>query len=114
MQLNEGLEKLGENAFALSAIESITLPSTLRKLECETFLECGDLEKVEILNGVECIEKGCFCGSGVREITLPSSLKEMDENTLKDCVYLETVWVEKDCPLDVRRYLESNVDVLQK
>lgn len=76
MQLNEGLVKLGEKGvvngwkyegevFYETAIESIKLPSTLKRLEYQTFYHCDNLKSVEIPNGVECIGKECFLGSGL-------------------------------------------------
>ena len=57
MQLNEGLEKLGEKeiinghnweggVFYESAIESIALPSTLKRIEKETFSWCQNLKHI--------------------------------------------------------------------
>lgn len=45
-QLNEGLKELGGSAFTSSAIESIALPSTLKKIEAETFSFCENLKSV--------------------------------------------------------------------
>ena len=53
MQLNEGLGKLGYSAFEKSTIENITLPSTLKRVEAETFRFCKNLKSLEIPNGVE-------------------------------------------------------------
>ena len=86
--MNEGLEKFGERkvageaeyegrVFASSAVESITLPSTLRRIETFTFFDCMNLRKVEIPNGVERIGSECFKNSGVEEITLPHTLREV-------------------------------------
>ena len=56
--LNEGLELLGEpgpkenkqypdrGVFAGSGLESVTIPSTVRRLECGTFLDCKNLRDV--------------------------------------------------------------------
>ena len=66
VQLNEDLEKLGEDEiingverkgqiFAQSAIESIQLPSALKIIEAGTFMFCDNLRSVIIPNGVECI-----------------------------------------------------------
>ena len=77
VRLNEGLRKLGENAFSSSSVADIRLPSTLKRLEAETFCCCKNLRSVEIPNGVEHIGKRCFALSGIEEIALPSSLKEV-------------------------------------
>ena len=88
MQLNEGLEKLGEEetingweyegaVFCASAIETIKLPSTLKRIEAETFSLCKNLKSIDIPNGVEYIGEECFQKSRIKEITLPSTLKEI-------------------------------------
>lgn len=85
VQLNEGLEKLGEkeiidgkeyegNVFAFSTIESIRLPSTLKGIEANTFLHCENLKRVGIPNKVEYIGNECFKDSGIEKIVLPSAL----------------------------------------
>ena len=122
MQLNEGLKELGEKevidgedreggVFYRSAIESIKLPSTLKRLEEETFYYCENLKRVEIPNGVEYIGKQCFEGSGIEEIALPHTLKEIDENAFKECKNLKTVWIEEGCTLDVKKYVGDSVEV---
>ena len=60
MRLNEGLEKLGENAFYSSGIESIRLPSTLKRIEAKTFYGCKNLRSIEIPDNVEYVREGCF------------------------------------------------------
>ena len=79
MRLNEGLEELGSSAFSGSAIENITLPSTLKKIGYNTFRNCKNLKRVEIPNGVESIGKDCFWDSGIKEISLPATLREIGE-----------------------------------
>ena len=76
MELNEGLEELGEmevidgedeegRVFSKCALERIKLPSTLKKIRKDTFYCCDNLRNVEIPNGVEYIGKECFFGSGL-------------------------------------------------
>lgn len=67
--LNEGLEVLGTNeyknnngnwykgVFQGSAIESVTLPSTLKRIEYSTFCECVNLKNVKLPKGLEYIGK---------------------------------------------------------
>ena len=105
---------MGDDAFAFSTINSIGLPSTLKRLELETFWLCKNLKSLEIPNGVERVERGCFSCSGIEEITLPSTLKEMNEKAFNDCSSLETVWVEEGCTLDVKKCVEADVEVRYK
>ena len=114
VRLNEGLEKLGKFAFSGTAIEAIELPSTLKRIEAETFSWCRNLKRVEIPNGVEHIEEKCFYGSAITEITLPNTLKEMGENAFNGCNNLQTVWVEEGCALDIGKYVGKDVEVRRK
>lgn len=114
MQLNEGLEKLGAdvvingwdregNVFSYTAIESVRLPSTLKRIEAMTFSYCRNLRNVELLNGVEYIGKECFYGSGITEIMFPAMLKEIDDDAFYHCHDCKVVWVGEGCPPEVRK-----------
>ena len=91
-------------------IESIILPSTLKRIEEWTFYNCHNLKHVELPNGVEYIGKQCFTLSGIEEITLPSTLKEIGEKVF-DHTSLKTVYVEEGCALDVKKYVGDGVEV---
>ena len=71
VQLNKGLERLGTreifygdeyegSVFACTAIESVRLPSTLKRIESWTFNYCRNLKHVELPRGVEYIGEECF------------------------------------------------------
>ena len=123
MQLNEGLEKLGAReiidrwkyeggVFRKTAIESIWLPSTLKKIEDEMFYGCKNLKSVEIPSSVEYVGKECFAGTQIEELTLPSTLKEIGEGAFKDCEKLEAIWVEEGCTPDIRKCAADSVVIL--
>ena len=120
MQLNEGLEELGEKevisgdewkgaVFAWSAIETITLPSTLKRLEYQTFWYCKNLKRIEIPNGIEYIGEECFRDSGIEEITLPGTLREIGEKAFRDCKNLRTVYTQEGCAVDVGKQVGYQV-----
>lgn len=125
VQLNEGLQKLGAKevidgeehegeVFAGSAIESIGLPFTLRRIEARTFFDCRRLGRIEIPDGVEYIGEKCFCASGVAEVTLPSTLKEVGRYAFDGCDRLRVVCVEEGCTLDIRKCVGRPVEVRRK
>ena len=89
--LNEGLEKLGESAFANSAIRSIRFPSTLRCVEAQTFMGCCHLKSVELPKTVEHIGQGCFEGSAVERVKLPPALKRIEHRMFKGCANLRHI-----------------------
>ena len=121
MQLNEGLEKLGYKedsdedegeVFSGCAIESIRLPSTLRRIEAQTFEDCENLRHVELPNCVERIGGDCFKRSGIEEITLPCTLREVGGDVFEECENLKVVWVEDGCRAEISdMYTSSSVKI---
>ena len=71
MEFGEGLEALGTDEYAdddtllygvfhESALESIKLPSTLKRIEYSTFENCKNLKSVDLPEKLEYIGKQCF------------------------------------------------------
>ena len=125
MQLNDGLEELGAKevingskyegeVFTESAIERVTLPSALKRIEEKTFYGCEHLKSVKILSGTECIGEGCFENSHIVEITLPNTLENIGDYAFYRCKHLKTVWVEKDYVIDIRSHVRDNVKIRYK
>ena len=65
-------------AFQESALESVRLPSTLRKIAYRTFAGCRSLKAIELPDRLECIGKYCFSESGLESIKTPSALRTID------------------------------------
>lgn len=89
----EGVEVIEKNAFSCK-ITSVTMPSTLRKIDMFSFRNCKNLEKVTLNEGLE--EIGCYAFSEsekVKEITFPKSLKKLAEMIFPS---LEKVLVKGD------------------
>lgn len=79
--LNEGLKTLGQDivetdmcfgdyrpyggVFQGSGLESIDLPSTVKKLEYGTFMDCQSLKNIRLSHGLEYIGGLCFSNSGI-------------------------------------------------
>lgn len=121
--MNEGLEKFGAKetierdtfegeVLANTAIETIRLPSTLKRIDARMFYLCGRLRSAEISNGVEHIGESCFSNSGIEEATFPSTLKEIERSAFDSCKCLKVVWVDDSSPLDIRKYVGDNVTIL--
>ena len=100
--------------FQESGLKSVKFPTTLKRIETETFANCENLKGVEILKGVEYIGINCFSSSRIEEITLPDTLREINEDALKYCWSLKTVWAEEGCALDVRKYAKNGIEVRRK
>ena len=98
----DGLEVLGENSypekkgayvgvFEESTVESVRLPSTLRRIEYDAFNDCKELRQVRLLEGLEYIGRGCFYGSGLEGLVLPSSVREVGPLAFTKCARLRSV-----------------------
>ena len=65
MRLNEGLEVLGTDegnggVFWGSAVESVILPPTLKRIERYTFHDCKNLKGIILADRLEFIGRSCF------------------------------------------------------
>ena len=79
MRLNEGLEALGPDedgcsVFYNSALESVVLPSTLKRIEYNAFCNCKNLRSISLPERLEFIGTDCFRGSALESIEFPASL----------------------------------------
>lgn len=107
--MSEGLERLegpgGDKhggVFSGTRIKRITLPSTLKTLGDETFLNCKILKHVLFRDGSELEEigAGCFSGSGVEEITVPSSVTAICKEAFSKCRGLKKVLFQEGSRLE--------------
>lgn len=84
--VSEGIVEIRNSAFALSDIEAIHLPASLRRIQKGAFYRCGRLKTVEIEEGLEEIGRSAFrhCVS-LDEIVLPESLDYIDTGAFEAC-----------------------------
>lgn len=74
--------------FDKSALESVELPSTLKRLGDYTFSGCKNLRNVMLPDGFESIGECCFLENGLRSITLPSSVRRVGAGAFSCCLGL--------------------------
>ena len=101
-------------------MENIAIPSALRVINYDDFEGCGSLKKIEFLEGRQTLQQDSdiwnkiFRNSKVEEIVLPKTLKEMSPDIFKCCDSLKIVRVAKGCPINVKKFVKSGVDVQWK
>ena len=83
--LNEGLEKIGENAFEQTKISSITIPSSIKEIGNGAFSSCYDLSQVTLNEGLEKIGDSAFKDTKITSINIPSSIKEIGNGAFSSC-----------------------------
>ena len=90
--LKEGLEKIGENAFSRSGIQSITIPKSVKTIDQYAFWLCKSLKTVTIKNGLESIGGAAFMGcESLKSISIPKTVKTIGGAAFANCVSLKTV-----------------------
>lgn len=79
IELNEGLETIGEDAFnGCSALEKIEFPSTLKSIGEWAFARCELLTEVELPEGFEELGKFSFSDcTAIKKISIPSTLNKL-------------------------------------
>lgn len=71
------LKVIGEWSFYKAKnLTSITLPSTIRRLELSCFEGCSSLEKLNMPEGLNYIAQNALSGTGLKTLHIPKSLKE--------------------------------------
>ncbi len=83
---------IGNEAFALSNLQSITLPASLDIIEENAFYSCRKLKAIELPVGLEELRAGSFkdC-EALTEVTIPARITVIPEACFDDCTALKTV-----------------------
>ena len=77
----EGITSIDGGAFAnCQWINEVTLPSTIERIEDETFQNCKNLKKINFdeNNKINYIGEHAFCKTGIEEIILPEEVTTVD------------------------------------
>ena len=86
-----------------SKLKKIHLPSTLRKMEVNTFLHCP-IEEIELPKGVEEVPGSmCECCRELKRVKLPSTIKSIEMGAFNVCPKLEAITMP-----DGIEYIEEN------
>ena len=84
--LNEGLEVIGNGAFAgITTLEKINFPSTLKQIDDMAFVKTS-LKELQLNEGLQVIGKRAFSNcSSLQKINLPNSLTKISDNAFEKC-----------------------------
>lgn len=90
----EGVTNIGEYAFAMNGITSITIDDSVTSIDRCAFQSCSKLKSITIPSTVTTIGNNAFQYSGLESITIPSSVTSIGECAFQDCPSLATVNIE--------------------
>ena len=92
MILNNGLEKIGSEAFYKCALVRINIPPSVRAIERGAFWGCSDLTTTILNDGLEEIGRYAFRNcSGLVRIYIPPSVRAIERGAFSNCSNLTTV-----------------------
>ena len=91
-------------------MERIELPSTLKRIEYNTFEDCKNLKSIWLPERLEYIGDWCFCGSGLEDIMIPKGVKSIGYGAFKDST-LKRIAIDIYCQATVKSAIDNNVIV---
>lgn len=108
LEIPEGVEVIGESAMEERALQKITLPSTLRRIEMRAFQKCVRLQELELPAGMERVEVEAFNGcTGLRRVGFRPGLRSIHARAFWNCPSLTEVDLPESVELIGSRAFES-------
>ncbi len=93
--VKKGVETICGGAFeGNDGITSVSLPSSVKKVEECAFYNCSALKSID-LKKAENIGKEAFAGSGLKSVTIPASTTSISGNPFMFCKNLKSIEVSK-------------------
>lgn len=117
INLPDTLYHIGKGAFSNTALISFTFPKGVREVSNKLFMDCKEIEninlhekiekigilsfsgtdkllEIKIPNGVSEISQGAFMQSGIRRIYLPHSIKRIGEASFSSTARLQSIYYD--------------------
>lgn len=84
--------KLNNYAFAFSrSLEKVTIPDSVKEINVNAFAGCVKLKNVKLPKNLEKIGMFSFDATAIKEITIPKKVKEIGEYAFAECRFLKNV-----------------------
>ena len=108
--MEEGIEKIGERAFAFCNAKEVDLPQTLKKIGEQAFYYTL-IKTVNIPQAVSEYGKDIFMHSDVETAYLPDNMKEIPSGFFSECVKLQkVVWPSNLTKISAYAFSNCNFD----
>ncbi len=98
-EIPEGVTSIGTAFYVKSYLTSVSIPSTVQRIEKNAFSSCSSLTSVVIPEGVTFIGKNAFSSCiMLSSVTIPTTLTSMAGDAFHFCDKLKTIiWNAKHC-----------------
>lgn len=108
LTIGNDLVTIGDRAFELTDITTITLPDSVETIGEGAFSNCYKLTSVNIPDNVTTIGNGAFQNTAITSVVIPGSVKTIGQYAFENCTSLATlelgsgiqtidVWAFRDC-----------------
>ena len=82
----DGLQQIGEHAFAETSLLEIAIPSAITEIADYTFYKCAYMQKVELPENLESIGEKAFARTRIQELKCPNTLKKIGRASCRERV----------------------------
>lgn len=106
--ISDGACEISTAAFAHSRVKTVSLPSTLKKIDNSAFFYASSLTSISLPEGLCNIGEAAFKGSGIREITLPKTLRTAEDGAFEGCNIIRS-YPGTGMPSITRFFKESDI-----
>ncbi|KAK8881142.1 hypothetical protein M9Y10_003872 [Tritrichomonas musculus] len=95
--LGNGVTYINNASFSKYNIKSIIIPSSVKEIRDDAFLDCSDLTSVSIANGVKSFGNRCFSGChSLKSFIIPDSVVSIGASTFSYDQSLESIYIGSD------------------
>ena len=90
--LADGVTEIAANAFNRNkTIQSIFIPSSVKKIGDSSFWECINLNSISITEGMTFIDKYAFGKTPIQSILIPSTVQTIATGVFNECTQLQSI-----------------------
>ena len=96
--IEEGIEELPYGLFeGCTNLESVSLPSSLRKIDECVFKDCSSLKELVLPEGLEIIDAMAFQGcTALEKLSVPSTIKDIGYSVFENCSSLTDIQLSEN------------------
>ena len=110
--IGEGVECIGDSAFAGSKISNICIPKSVKVIEDMAFADCTNLTNIILQSGVEKIGYEAFRNTAINKIVIPDSVNYIAISAFLDCKNLTEVAWKKLNNIKFEAYIDDDDDIV--
>lgn len=113
IELPDGLETIGDEAFEYSSLESIHLPGSVKNLGLRIFANCEFLEEVVLEEGIPEIPAGMFYRDPIASVSLPKTITKIGTQAFEECPLQSIVFPESLCEIGRWAFMGTSLSSIQ-